>query len=129
MKEYIAIFFVGFFSDLVLNYLSRQNDLPDEITSLRDYFEEEGAFSAAVKAGLTTLFCGRIAILISPAHTLFYKALSGFGVGYVADWVIYRCNTFGKRLEEYYETAGVGFWGGAAIAFAVFLSEIAVEFF
>ncbi len=122
MNEYYTLFLVGVFSDLGLNYLSRLEYSPEEITSLREYFDYEGIISAAVKAGITTLICGRVSNMIAP-DSLFYKAVSGYSVGYVADWIIYKCNVFGEKLNEYYESAGVGFWGGAAIAFAVVSTE------
>ena len=129
MKSYIALFLVGFLSDFVLNYLSRQEYSPVGITSLLEYFEDEGDLLAAVKAGLTTLICGRISDIISPPG-LYNKILTAFLVGYVADWVIYKCNTFGEKLNKYYQTLGAGVWGGAAIAFAVlatlFINELKI---
>ena len=133
-------FFIGFISDLGLNYLSRQAYAPTSIKALEFYFkrktiktEPARTLISAVNAGLTVLICLMVIMLIS-------KFLFGFAfprslkelypylpltflLGYLADVLIYKMQLFGDTLNPYYKASGgAGLWGALSIIFSVLLS-------
>ena len=134
-------FFVGFFSDIILNYLSTNNGQKffksEIIKSLRPYFDKRSLLKAAVDAGLTVVIVLILCMLI--AHLLFGVStpntifeLGGFLIlcfilGYVADILIEKTHIFGNDLDEYYRIAGAGFWGALALVFSVIISYIKVK--
>ena len=138
----IIYFLVGFVSDLLLNYLSRQNYAPDSIKALEFYFERKTIKSAplrvivsAFNAGLTIIVALAITMALSmmlfsflhPTNfaELWRFIILAFVIGYIADIVIYKTQLFGSTLNPYYEIAGSGLWGAIAFIFSI----IAVYFF
>jgi hypothetical protein len=133
MCTVLMYFFIGFVSDLILNYLSRQAYAPVPIKALRVYFQRNNnAFVTAVYAGLTivaallvTMLCSFMIFKFSHPRTLpeLWKFLVlAFPIGYLADVIIYKTELFGPTLNPYYKVAGVGFWGAAAFLFSIVLS-------
>ena len=132
-------FFIGFVSDLVLNYLSRQAYVPKPVKALEVYFKRKTiateplrTFITAVYAGLTIVVCLLLAMFLSymvfgfafPTHfKQLYKFIPlVFLVGYAADVLIYKTQLFGDTLNPYYKVTGAGLWGALAIIFSVLLS-------
>ena len=120
-------FWIGFFSDLVLN---ETHLLP----SLNSYFAGKTKIESAAYAGLTIAIAlfftmgvsmGIWGFLVPDTEKQLFSYLClAFVVGYAADWFIYKGRIFGKTLDVYYKTYGVGFWGAAAFLFAIVLSFI-----
>jgi hypothetical protein len=123
-------FFIGFFSDIVLN-------LTNFVPSLKSYFKNKTIVGSAFYAGLTIV----VALLITEAISSmlfgfsiplqmeqFYKfiVLTAI-VGYLADWYIYKAKVFGSDLDQYYKTLGIGFWGSAAFVFSVAASYFLIK--
>ncbi len=135
----ILNFFIGFISDIGLNYLSRQSYVPEPIKALEFYFKRKTMKSetlitliSAFNAGLTIVVCLLLVMLLS-------KILFGFAfpkelkelypylpltflVGYAADVLIYKTQLFGDTLNPYYKVTGAGLWGALAFIFSVCLS-------
>lgn len=122
----ILNFFVGFFSDIILNDLSKIKELKN-INSLRPYFDNNSITVAGIYAGLTTSFCILIAVIINKYIKINYFVIV-FLVGYIVDILIEKLKIF-NNLEEYYETVGSGLWGGIAILFSSLISYIIYYYF
>ena len=139
-------FFIGFISDLVLNYLSRQTyvpmtymAIPASIKALKIYFKRKSiksapwrVFISAFNAGLTVaaalvLTMGIYYFLpLGRSNKFFPETLKelliflalAFPVGYAMDVIIYKTQLFGPTLNPYYNIVGSGLWGALAIIFA-----------
>ena len=123
-------FFIGFFSDILLN-------LTNLVPSLTSYFKNKTIIGSALYAGLTILVALLITMLLSSMifgflmplqMEQFYKfiALTAI-VGYIADWYIYKAKVFGSDLDQYYKSLGIGFWGSAAFVFSVVTSYFLIK--
>lgn len=120
-------FIVSFFSDIVLNDLSKS-----VIPSLKPYFHNQSIILSAIYAGITIEIA--LFITIGCFYLLFHsfvpntlKMLSffciiAFIVGYIADIFIDKMHIFGNRLDEYYKKLGAGFWGATAFLFSILIS-------
>lgn len=134
---FFLYFLVGFISDLLLNYLSRQNYAPASIKALEIYFERKTIKSAplrvivsAITAGLTIIAALAITMAISMIlfrflypHNfaeLWRFLLLAFCIGYLADIVIYKTQLLGATLNPYYAIAGAGLWGAISFLFSIF---------
>ena len=135
-------FFIGFVSDLILNYLSRQTYAPASIKALEVYFLRPSIKSpgkriliSAIDAGLTIVVAILLTMLLSylllnNAYPT-YKRLSelikfliiAFIVGYIMDVIIYKTELFGPTLTPFYKIAGAGFWGAAAFIFSIIIHQ------
>ncbi len=127
-KYLIIYFFIGFFSDIILNILSQNSFIP----SLLFYFKSKNFIEAASYAGLTVLSAIIPLIIINKIlfneyipnkinHIIIF-IISGFIIGYIYDIIIDKMNIFGDSLKPYYQTFGSGFYGGAAIAFSIIVN-------
>ena len=139
-KKIIALyFFIGFFSDIILNYLSRQTYAPDSIKALKVYFFRPSIKNALVRdivsaanAGLTivaAILCTMFLsfFLFKFAHPFTVRQLPkfllvAFPIGYLMDILIYKMELFGPTLNPFYKIAGAGFWGAAAFIFAILVA-------
>ena len=120
---------IGFFSDIVLNILSRYET--GNIKTLLPYFKHKTVFEAALYAAITVLIV--VIIIMNLYKLIYHKTLPEtknetihyliltFIIGFIADILIYRFNIFPK-LDIYYKTLGAGLWGGLAILFSVSIS-------
>ena len=126
-------FFVSFFSDLVLNILSRYKKSPAAIRALKQYFTYYNSpILTAVYAGFTVVSVLLITILLSflflgftEPHTikqLLKFLLLAFPLGYIADIIIYKYHIFGNHLDPFYKIAGAGFWGALSLIFSIVVS-------
>lgn len=120
-------FIVSFFSDIVLNDLSKS-----VIPSLKPYFRNQSIIISAIYAGITI----EIALLITigffyllfqafvpnTLKMLFFFCIIAFVIGYIADIFIDKMHIFGNRLDEYYRKLGAGFWGATAFLFSILIS-------
>ena len=100
---------IGFFSDIVLNIISK-HDIYKPINTLRPYFENKTTFQAAFYALLTVIII--VGIIMKLFHIYYNKYLPetnreyiiyfilAFIVGYVGDILIYKLNIF-PRLQKY----------------------------
>jgi hypothetical protein len=154
MKNTVSVilliyFFIGFLSDLVLNYLSRQSYAPATVKALEIYFERKEIKSASwraiisgVNAGLTIVgvllvVMGLFKLTSASASVssasasawhpttptqLLYFLLLAFPIGWIADVVIYKTELFGPSLNPYYKIAGAGLWGALAFIFSILSS-------
>jgi len=121
---------IAFFSDIILNILSRHIKL---FYTLKPYFENKSMFKAAFYALLTVIIIVGIIMKIfqifydkylpETHKEIFIYLLLSFIVGYVGDILIYKLNIF-PRLKTYYRVVGKGLWGAIAIVFTVFMSLI-----
>lgn len=122
-------FFVGCFSDFVLNILSRHFQT---FSSLEGYFKHYKAIRAMIYAGLTvlisaifvlftfTLFSNQFGELNIDVN-IFYILLLSFIFGVLIDFLINKLKIFGKWLDKYYKkvtTIGSAILGGSAILFS-----------
>ena len=133
-------FWIGFFSDMVLNFLSTTSGSKlfnsQIIKSLRPYFKKRGILQAAIDAGLTVIIVLMIVMATSSLILGFstpnnIKQLSfflpiAFIYGWIADVFIRDFKIFGGDLDKYYSVAGAGLWGAAAITFSIIISYIKV---
>ncbi len=132
----LLYFFIGFFSDIVLNYLSRQTYAPASIKALKVYFFRPGIENAfmrdtvsATYAGLTivtallvTMFFSQLIFKFSHPRSLkqlYQFIILAFPIGYLMDILIYKTELFGPTLNPFYKIAGAGFWGAIAYIFAI----------
>jgi len=132
----LLYFIISFFSDLVLNYLSRQSYAPDTVKALEFYFERKEIKSAVwraiisgVNAGLTIVGVLLIVMVLYHSVTnhwhpttpkqLFSFLLLAFPIGWAADVFIYKTQLFGPSLNPYYKIAGAGLWGALAFIFSI----------
>ena len=117
---------IGFFSDIALNILSNYNFM--NLNTLRPYFEDRSMLYLAIYASIITFTLVLISVNIYkiifnklPINDFMYLAIIAFIVGYIADVVADKLNTFpGMRL--FYDTVGSGVWGGISILFSVIMS-------
>jgi hypothetical protein len=141
MYKLISIyFFIGFISDVVLNYFSRQTyvPVPASIKALKVYFLRSSIKNSlirdlvsAINAGLTIV--AAIILTMSLSYLIFQFAHPrtlaqlfrflpiAFAVGYVMDVFIYKTELFGPTLNPFYKIAGAGFWGAMAFIFAILI--------
>ena len=137
MYKLIGIyFFIGFVSDVLLNYLSRQAYAPPSIKALKIYFLRPSIKNpvlrdliSAINAGLTiaaaiilTMSLSYLIFNFSHPKTLvqlFKFVLIAFPLGYVMDIFIYKTELFGPTLNPFYKLAGAGFWGAMAFIFSI----------
>jgi hypothetical protein len=132
-------FFIGFISDIVLNYLSRQNYVPASIKALKVYFLRKSIKNAtirdlisAVNAGLTIVSAILLTMFLSYgvfnfAHPrtlsqLYRFLVLAFPIGYLMDIIIEKTELFGPTLKPFYKEAGAGFWGAAAFIFSILIA-------
>jgi hypothetical protein len=152
----LLYFFIGFFSDLVLNYLSRQTYAPATVKALEIYFERKEIKSASwraiisgVNAGLTIvgvllIVMGLYKMTSTSTSTsvsstsasswhpttpkqLLYFLLLAFPLGWIADVIIYKTQLFGPSLNPYYKIAGAGLWGALAFIFSIVVAYFLVK--
>jgi hypothetical protein len=139
-KKIIALyFFISFFSDIILNYLSRQAYAPASIKALKVYFLRPSIkntlvrdFVSAANAGLTIVVAILVTMFLSFflfkfAHPVTFNQLGkflllAFPIGYVMDVIIYKTDLFGPTLRPFYQIAGAGFWGAAAFIFSILMT-------
>ena len=135
-------FWIGFFSDMLLNFLSTKQGSrffnSTIIKSLRPYFDKRGVLQAAIDAGLTIIIVLMIAMVTSHVilgfstpnniKQLTYFIPIAFAYGFIADIFIKDFKIFGNDLDKYYTVAGAGFWGALALVFSVVLSYIKEKF-
>jgi len=122
-------FIVSFFSDIVLNDLSKSM-----IPSLKPYFHNQSIIVSAIYAGITveialfiTIGCFYLlfhAFVPNTLKMLFFFCIIAFVVGFIADIFIDKLHIFGNRLDEYYRKLGAGFWGAVAFIFSIVISYV-----
>lgn len=138
VDEYVFLFLiinflVGFFSDIVLNFLSRREFMLSGIKALKPYFAKHSVLSAALYAGITVVVT--LACMLLVMYSLQFKysninlILFSFVAGFFADILIEKLKIFGNDLDEYYRKVGKGVWGGLAIMFSVINTVAAMHFF
>jgi hypothetical protein len=125
----ILNFFVGFFSDIVLNFLSTNYGI---IKSLQPYFYHQSVLKCAFDAGLTIVIALIITMLVTTfllgytvpfnLYSLGIYCIYAFCLGYLMDILIEKMKIFGNRLDAYYKQVGGGFWGGLAFVFSILIS-------
>jgi hypothetical protein len=124
----LIIFFVSFFSDIVLNDLSKYDF---NIKPLQGYFNKKSIIKCAFIAGLTVVIALLINMLCSyylfgfiiPMHViqLTYFCILAFFIGYLIDILIYKFNII-DGLTNYYKVFGAGLWGAIAFIFSIVIS-------
>ena len=117
---------IGFFSDIALNILSNYNFI--NLNTLRPYFEDRSMLYLAIYASIITFTLVLISVNIYkiifnklPTNDFMYLAIIAFIVGYIADVIADKLNTFPK-MRLFYDTVGSGVWGGISILLSVILS-------
>ena len=117
---------IGFLSDIALNILSNYNFM--NLNTLRPYFEDRSMLYLAIYASIITFTLVIISVNIYkiifnklPTNEFMYLAIIAFIIGYIADVVADKLNTF-PRMRLYYDTVGSGLWGGISILLSVVLS-------
>jgi hypothetical protein len=137
----IIIFFISFFSDFILNILSRITDTnsifySNIIVSLLPYFTSKHPFYAGFLAGITILFAFFLLLFLSKFLFGFYipsiknifnidiinYLVLAFVLGYGIDVMIEKTDLFGSGLHAYYKVAGSGLWGSLAFVFAILIT-------
>ena len=118
-------FFIGFFSDIILN-------VTNIVPSLKTYFTHRSIIWSAFCAGLTIVVALFITYLISynifhfiipiTINQLIKYVFLSFFIGFIIDILIFKFNVFGKDMEEYYKKLGAGFWGATAFSFSITIS-------
>ena len=118
-------FFIGFFSDIILN-------ITNTVPSLKPYFKNRSIIWSAFCAGLTIIVALFITYLISynifnfiipiTIQQLIKYVILSFFIGFIIDILIFKFNVFGKDMEEYYKKLGAGFWGATAFSFSITIS-------
>ena len=117
---------IGFFSDIALNILSNYNFM--NLNTLLPYFEDRSMLYLAIYASIITFTLVLISVNIYkiifnkwPTNDFMYLAIIAFIVGYIADVIADKLNTFPK-MRLFYDTVGSGVWGGISILFSVVMS-------
>ena len=117
---------IGFFSDIALNILSNYNFM--NFNTLLPYFEDRSMLYLAIYASIITFTLVLISVNIYkiifnkwPTNDFMYLAIIAFIVGYIADVIADKLNTFPK-MRLFYDTVGSGVWGGISILFSVVMS-------
>ena len=142
MSPYLFVvlnFCVGFFSDIILNFLStkRGSQLFNSkiIISLRPYFNNHGIIHSAINAGVTIIAVLALVMFTSQfilgfntpkniKQLVFFLLLSAI-YGYIADVFIDKFEIFGDDLKPYYKQPGAKFWGATALVFSIVISYTA----
>lgn len=142
MYKLISIyFFIGFISDVILNYLSRQTYVPTSIKALKVYFLRSSIKNSvirdlisAINAGLTIAAAIILTMCLSSLifnfvhpdtlRQLFKFLVIAFPVGYLMDIFIYKTELFGPTLNPFYKIAGAGFWGAMAFIFSILVAYV-----
>jgi len=119
-------FWIGFVADVLLNHLSQKPSSSKIIKSLKPYFDKHTPLEAALYAAITTAPLCYLSWKIR--NTFVDKIMFAFIIGCIADILIDTYKVFGDSLDPYYEEAGAGFWGGAAIAGALFIARFVAIF-
>jgi len=139
-------FFIGFISDIGLNYLSRQSYATGPIKALEIYFkrksikgEPQRTIISAINAGLTIVFALIFTMLLSiilfgfsypmKIKQLIKFVILAFIIGYAFDIIIYKTQLFGKSLNPYYKVTGAGLWGALAFVFSILLGYAYIKMF
>lgn len=139
-------FFIGFISDIGLNYLSRQSYATGPIKALEIYFkrksikgEPQRTIISAVNAGLTIVVALIFTMLLSTIlfgfsypmkiKQLIKFVILAFIIGYALDYIIYKTQLFGKSLNPYYKVTGAGLWGALAFVFSILLGYACIKMF
>ena len=124
---------LGFFSDITLNILSNYNFM--NLNTLLPYFENQSMIYLAIYASIITFVLALICINIYKIIfnklsniEFIYLAIIAFIVGYVADVIADKLNTFPK-MRLFYDTVGSGPWGGLSILFSVVLSYFILYYY
>ena len=134
-------FFIGFISDIVLNYLSRQTYAPASIRALKVYFFRSSIKNmyirdlvSAINAGLTILAALLLTMGLSQMIFNFYHPHSfqelirflalAFPIGYAMDIFIYKTELFGPTLNPFYKIAGAGLSGALAYIFSILVAYV-----
>jgi len=127
-------FIVGVISDIILNDFSRSSISNKIIKSLEPYFLTNSIIEAGVYAGITV-----VAVIIPVIYVtkylfnykvpttnkqILYTVIVSFVLGFIADILIDKLQIFGSLLDNYYNIAGAGLWGGIAISFSALISYI-----
>ena len=133
MKIYTFItinFFVGLFSDIILNDLSTRVKF---LNSLIPYFQNKSIIVAGILAGLTIVSAIIPLLILSNLLFNFYipnnfndlgiYLVLAYIIGFIYDYLIYKFKIF-DNLDEYYEKAGAGHWGAIAFIFSILISLI-----
>ena len=138
VDEYLLLFLiinfcVGFFSDIVLNFLSRQEFMLSGVKALKPYFMKHSVLSAALYAGITVVvtlvFMMLVMFTLQIEYSNFNLISFSFVAGFIADILIEKLKIFGNDLDEYYSNVGGGVWGGLAIMFSVINTVVVMHFF
>ena len=139
VKFLIVIFIVSFICDIILNILAHTKYVYSKLSiikSLQSYFDKYNFIVSGINAGLTVVVATIITILISKitfnfviprTYNTLIKFLSiAFIVGYLVDFVIYKCSIFGTSLDEYYVKTGTraGILGGFSFLIAIIITYI-----
>ena len=131
-------FLIGFVSDIVLNYLSRQKWATPGIKALKFYFERKTIKNSlmriiisAINAGLTIVVAALCTMVLTKFLLGFYHPtnlyelgrfiIMGFLIGYGADILIYKTQLFGESLNPYYHLSGAGLWGALSFIFSIII--------
>ena len=131
----IILIIVTFFSDLGLNFLSRQSQslVPRSIKALKSYFDYYNNIAlTGIYASITVLICYLITAEIvyllfnlsvpNNIKQLFLFLFVAFFVGYIADIIIYKYKIFGTTLDLFYKEAGAGLYGAISFILAIVIS-------
>ena len=131
-------FIVGTISDIILNDLSRSNINNKIIKSLEPYFLTKSIIEAGIYAGITV-----VAVIIPVMYVtkylfnykvpttnkqILYTVIVSFILGFIADILIDKLQIFGSLLDNYYNIAGAGLWGGIAISFSALISYMVQKY-
>lgn len=145
-----VLFLVSFFSDIVLNDLSRfpltTLHSSSILKSLTPYFKSKSIIQSGIYAGLTVVVAYGLLMVLSfgkyPLRevmgkdrgftkytSISYELFFAFILGYCVDFLIYKFNIFGTSLHHYYNIAGAGLWGAIAFVFAIVITYAVLFFF
>ena len=134
-KFSFILIIVTIFSDLGLNFLSRQSQslVPRSIKALKSYFDYYNNIAlTGIYASITVLICYLITAEIvyllfnlsvpNNIKQLFLFLIVAFFVGYIADIIIYKYKIFGTTLDMFYKEAGAGLYGAISFILAIVIS-------
>lgn len=143
-----VLFVVSFFSDIVLNDLTRfpltTLHSSSILKSLTPYFKSKSIIESGIYAGITVVIAYGLLMFLSfgsyPLReviekdwvfkhytTISYELVFAFILGYCVDFLIYKFNIFGTSLNNYYKIAGAGLWGALAFVFAIVITYILMK--
>ena len=143
VKIIVLYFFIGFISDLILNYFSRQHYVPAAVKALEFYFDRKNIkpapwrhFVSAVNAGLTIVAALGVTMVLAyyvmgflhprTLQELWQFSAIAFIVGYIMDILIYKTQLFGETLNPFYKIAGAGVWGALAFIFSILAAYVVI---